>query len=325
MLATPAGKADHLVDRGPVLPLQALDDRQAGLDLVDAAGADRQPLPIVAKGQGEVVELRSHRSQALDRRGQSRIDRDQLVEALLDLGQRAQNRSLFLEEQRVAFLGQGGQPAHVGLHDLLAPQVFFFTARKAGLLDLSGLELEGLAAPFGLAPVPPQLFESGHRLLPGPVGATDEGEVSVQARVGIEAGKMGGRVQQALRLVLAVDEGEVRREIAEHVQGNHRAVDRRPALAAGQDLAADHHLGPLGGKTQGAEDGFGGRQINEGLDHGAILARPDDLGGGARSQDQSERVHENRLPGACLAGEDRKAAVQIQRCLGYDRNVADFE
>ncbi len=265
------------------------------------------------------------RGQAFGRSGKRGIDGDEVVESLLDLTKRSQDRSLVLEEEGIAFLGQRGQATHVGLDDLFASQVLFFPTDEARLLDLARLELESLASPLGLAPVAAQGIERGDGLFPGSVGAPYEPEVALQARIGVEPREVGGGIQESLRLVLPVNECEAGRQVAKHVQGNHGAVDRRPALASALDLSTNDDLGAFDGKPQGAEDGLCRGKVAESLHHCTVFAGSDDLGRGTGAENQAEGIHENRLAGPGLARENRKPPVQLQGGIGHDRNVADFE
>ena len=79
----------------------------------------------------------------------------------------------------------------------------------------------------------------------------------VEAGVVVEQVEVGRGVEQALRLVLAVERGEERGQLAQERDGHQRAVDRGPAFPGGMDLAADHDLVVLHGQAVLLQERFG--------------------------------------------------------------------
>ena len=123
--------------RRAVLPLEPLDERQARLDLVEPAGADLEPLAVVAQEQREVVELGAHGRPSPPGAAGTGIDRAELLDALEDLPEPREHRRLVLEEQRVGLAAQAGEPAGVGLERLLAAERLFLAGLERRLLDLA--------------------------------------------------------------------------------------------------------------------------------------------------------------------------------------------
>ena len=132
-------------------------------------------------------------------------------------------------------------------------------------------------------------------------------------------------IQQALRLVLPVDGGEPRRQIAQHAHGHEGAVDRRLSLAGDMDLAPQHQLFTLHRQAVLLARPRGGGTLEDRLDDRAVFAGPDQLGGSPRPEQQPQRVDEDRFAGARLAGQEAQAGAELQLQLGDDGYVTDPE
>ena len=105
-------------------------------------------------------------------------------------------------------------------------------------------------------------MEAGHPLrLAGQAGVAVE---ELQVRLGIE---------QALRLVLAVDAGDARRQVTEHREGHQGPVDRGPALSLGLDLAPQYGISVFRGQTVLLQEGRELQTLHHGLDDQLALAR----------------------------------------------------
>ena len=98
--------------------------------------------------------------------------------------------------------------------------------------------------------------------------------------------------------VLAVQHDERRTEIAERGGGGERVVDEGAAASLTRDFAADDHLGAVGA-------------LENGLDGGEVLARADEVGARASTDEQTDRVDEDGLARARLAGNDVEAGFEL--------------
>ena len=74
-----------------------------------------------------------------------------------------------------------------------------------------------------------------------------------------------------------------------------------------------------------AADRVAGRQVDLGRDRGRVLARADQPAVGARAQRQAERVEQDRLAGAGLAGQHAKARLELELEPLDQHDVADGE
>ena len=220
---------------------------------------------------------------------------DTLQRAARGVHQRLRMRqALVLRVEFVPLVGTGREA--VDLADL--PAQALMLARQVGLFGLRGAHrLAGLA---------PLAEGGGHR--PG----LDLGEAVQQLA-------HAGRAGQALPGVLAVDVEQMLGQLAQLGDGGGAAVDPRAALALGVDDAAQQQrvLGAVGGVEAGflQPGGEGGGAVELGRDLGAGGALAHDGGVAARAQGQLQRVDQDGLARAGLAGEGGETGgeVQLQR------------
>ena len=69
----------------------------------------------------------------------------------------------------------------------------------------------------------------------------------------------------------------------------------------------------------------GGGEVEGSLDYGLRGAGTDDVRRGALAQQQREGVHQHRLAGARLTGEDVEAGCDGERDVGDDGQVANAQ
>ena len=113
--------------------------------------------------------------------------------------------------------------------------------------------------------------------------------------------------------MLAVDVDEVLGGLAQLRDGRRAAVDPGAALALGVDRPAQqqapgivgHRLSKPASASHGAE---ARRSVELGADLGPRRALAHDAGIAAAAERQLQRIHQDRLAGAGLAGQDREAA-----------------
>ncbi len=67
----------------------------------------------------------------------------------------------------------------------------------------------------------------------------------------------------------------------------------------------------------------GGRKLERAFDDGFVGAGPHHVARGALAEQQRERIHDHRLAGAGLAGQDVEAGLERQRDVGNDGEIAD--
>ena len=61
------------------------------------------------------------------------------------------------------------------------------------------------------------------------------------------------------------------------------------------------------------------------LDRGALGARPNHLGAAPAAQDESQRVHEDRLPGSRFPGQQVESRPQVERQVANDCQIGNVQ
>ena len=138
-------------------------------------------------------------------------------------------------------------------------------------------------------------------------------------------------------LALAVDVDQPLAEPRQDGGGDGAPVDARGAAAPGGDLAREDQrlvavagglvvkaeLGQQGAHLGGAPRVAGRVEREDALDARARRAGADELGAGALAEDRAERVDDDRLARAGLAGERVEARPEVEPQPVDDREVAD--
>ena len=113
-------------------------------------------------------------------------------------------------------------------------------------------------------------------------------------------------------------------ELAEPPDGDEDAVDEGLARALVGDRALDEELAVLRLGQAGQVDGLAG-DVEDGLDEGLALARPDEVGGTLVAQDEADGVDDDGLAGAGLAGQDGEAGVEMDLEVLDRRQIPDAQ
>jgi len=122
---------------------------------------------------------------------------------------------------------------------------------------------------------------------------------------------MRRRIQQCLVLVLTVELDQPRRQILQRARGGEPVVDEGATAALRRDFAANQQF-----LAAGFEDGF---------DERALFAGPDEVAGRAAAEQEADRLDENRLPRAGLAGQDVQAGLELDLDRVDDGEMLDAE
>ena len=70
---------------------------------------------------------------------------------------------------------------------------------------------------------------------------------------------------------------------------------------------------------------YGGRKLERAFDDGLVGAGPHHVARGTLAEQQRQRVHDHRLSGAGLAGQDVEAGLERQGDIGNDGEISDPE
>ena len=154
----------------------------------------------------------------------------------------------------------------------------------------------------------------------GNCGAVSAGEriQQRQARTGVEGQH---------RLVLGVDDRQVRSKLLEHGHRCRLVVDEDASLAAGGDLAPQDELAVIGVASMplasSAATSAGESASKTADDDGLLRPVANGVGGSFVAQQQGERVDEDGLSGAGFAGQQVEAGSELHGHVVNDRVVFD--
>ena len=227
--------------RRTVLLLQTLEQREPVFDLLEPLGRGVDPGGVRAQEEREVLELRLDDVARLEVRREAAVDRRQICQALPDdrrapEGRRARPRRAPRRRRRTAAAAGRRWPAPAASPRARRPRRA--SARRVSISV--ELERQELGARGVLPRVGEQPFALGVD-----VAARSRTPRRRTPRSGVELGErveqveVGGRVEQDLMLVLAVQVDQDARQIAERGAGGQRAVDEGAAAALRRDLAPE--------------------------------------------------------------------------------------
>src|SRR5207302_7652383 len=147
---------------------------------------------------------------------------------------------------------------------------------------------------------------------------------------GVEDVALRVRPEQRLRLVLAVQVHEQRPQLGEHAHGGGAAVHPGAGSALPRDFPLEDQVPVFGlhpqggqGRSKAVEGGRG--EFKGALDDGLVGAGAHDVGRGTLTQQQSEGIHQHRLPRPRLTGEDVETGGEGERDVGDDGEIADAQ
>ncbi len=151
--------------------------------------------------------------------------------------------------------------------------------------------------------------------------------VGLVAGAGVEPSALHlGRHQTEL-LALGVDAQQMRRHRGQQAQGHRLVVDEDPVAPRAADHPPHHELvlaRPQPGVGQ-QPPGFV-RHLIEGARDGELFGLgADQVAGGTRAGEQTERIDQDRLAGAGLAAEHVETRLELDRDVGGDGEVLDVE
>ena len=133
----------------------------------------------------------------------------------------------------------------------------------------------------------------------------------------IEDLQLGGREHQAAVLVLAVEREQAARQLAQLADGDRATAEIGPRATVGADAARQHKLAGVHRKMLAAQ-AFG--ELEHTLDVGLRRTRPDDPRARPPAEQEVQRMGQDRLAGAGLAGDHVEAADQLEAGLLDQQN-----
>jgi hypothetical protein len=331
-LGQPPGRAVGVGQHGrlvvAVLALQVTQERDAGVDLVEAARVDQHLLGVGAQGGGEVGDLGGERLGAAGQLAKRRVvaagpgqgagggpERGRGAGVVVAAEQLVGDGGRLLQRLGVGEpLGLGFQLGRLPHPDLGGADLVELVAQQVGLAG-------ALAGPGGqlvqLAGDLPQAAPAGGEL--GPRAEHRRPGEAVQ-QVALDAG-----AEQALELVLAVHLDQRPDDVGDGGHGGHAPLQLRAAAAGGLHLAGDDDLAVLGGHPGGLQRGGHPGDVGQqaALDQGLRPADADRAGVGPLAEQQREGVDHHGLAGAGLAGQHVETRGDLEVGIVDHPEVAD--
>jgi hypothetical protein len=299
------GEGDHVVEGGAVLAAQLVQQLATGADGGQPLGVVVDALAADAHVGGDVGQLRGHGAEAVGRAGEGAT-----------VGQRRQGGGDVVAGRTVA--GERGHRGggrllvrhRVGEDVLLGVEALVLVGSvDAGRVELGDLEPQkvDLARPGSV--VAPQFGEG--RVDGGDRGARLGERFEVDASEAIDRAALGGRAEQRLVGVLAVQVDEIGAQLRQRRCRRQAAVDVGPAAPdAGHD-PSQHHLAVAGDEPA--------------LDHGLVGPVAHDARIGAPADEQLDGLDQHGLAGAGLPGEGGHAGPEDERHVVDDAEVTDAQ
>ena len=150
--------------------------------------------------------------------------------------------------------------------------------------------------------------------LPACRGRTHGIALGLVAGVAVQQGQLAGAREQGLVFVLAVDLHQLPGQLGQLGQGGRATIDPGARTAIGADHPPQLALAILVQVvvTQPRHRGRGGGQVEVGRQFGPFAAMADHAAVGAQPGQEAQCVHQQRLAGAGLAGNDGHARAELQ-------------
>ena len=150
---------DRVLQRGPVLVLDPLEQREPIFDLLQLRGRRIDPVGVAAQEERQVFELRLDPVAGIDVRRKLRIDDGQLADTLPDAAEPAQHRVVALVQRRVALFAEPLDALGVGQHPAGGRELLVLPRPWRRLFDLPELKGNQVEARRLFAAVHPRSFE----------------------------------------------------------------------------------------------------------------------------------------------------------------------
>ena len=220
------------------------------------------------------------------------------------------------------------EPSGVGETGPLGGECGQFVGLQAERVEFAHHVTQQVEAIVAIARVVFELCERRGAIEPLAMQARESGRERFAARIGVEQAPLGCGLEQRLELVLAVDLGEQGADLAQALYGDLLAIEVGARFAFTGDHATHDELvvglDALLGEPA-AHRRVGGAKV-EGRDDlcpGSIVA--DGLGTGSSAHGELQRVDEDGLSGAGLAGEHGQSVVQFDLDGIDDREIPDLQ
>ena len=306
------GVGQHLVGRAAVLAHEALEPVVAHLEGVAAGRVDVEVVEVGAQPRGHVVELGGQTVEPPRQAAELLVERGGFAHQALRDAHRVQRRALVLA-------GQQGERARGALEKLagvtqplaLVGQTHVLARLHGRAVDLVDLEAQHVDLALALARVAAQLRQLAREGARPLVGGAERAQ-------GRRDAFAGGAVQQ-VELALELKQARVLELPVEGEAAAQRLFDRRRRAQETVHVGARAPApGQLAGHGEGAVVALEERLHRARSGPGAHQLFPALL-----AHEQPDRLGQQRLAGAGLAGDDVQARRELEARLGDEHQVVD--
>ncbi len=228
--AASAAEGDHVVERGAVLALQAVDGSEPVFDFGQMFGRGLNAARIVAHGGADVF----HADQGRFERGQRflklRLVAGQFLDLLARRTQRRSRRGIAFVEQIERIHGRVVDLLGVGQNALFVFEALVFAGLQFRVLDLAFLERPQIEQAEAVFLVALQFLDAGADADPVVIRVVHAAHLC--AGVGVEQGEPRRAVERSQRFVLRMHGGEIGADQLQHGNRGWLVVHEHASLAA---------------------------------------------------------------------------------------------
>lgn len=323
-------EGDHLLDAGPVLASEGLDEVEAFLELGKAFGIEFDVAGVAAEILMEIAEEGSRLLVLVGKGLGAGIESGELMQGPSDAAQAGEKRVVVVAQTGRGALGEFEETGRVGGALVFGGERFLLTGLEPGIADLVDLEAEEVEL-SGVG-----LFVDHEGSLLGGQGcpATMQlGEclpLGSEAAEGIEDQELPGGMEQGLVFVRSMEIDKEGTQEPESREGRRRTIDELPIGAAGRERTLQHQRTRIARIQavvgQDAVDRFAERtDVEDRLDRTEIRARPDGTAVRAFAEDQLDGPQDHRFASPGLASDGVEPGLEFQGEVGHQGEVPDSQ
>src|SRR5690606_29791882 len=312
--AEPREDTGQLVLADAVPPRERLDPGEARLDGFEPLRIGLETIPVVDQREGRLAQLDLDVRERLRRLAQRVVVLDEPLDLLPGARGERMRADLALVERLDRRLEAAGELVHVR-----EARAFGAEARGLGVLERERLELRRVEAcelelGVALRVAAAQALEPLLERAPCAKRLGDVGRERLEAAVRVEQRALIRALEQRLVRMLPVDIDEQRAETLQILERHRLVVDERArsSLLADDPAQEAAVLVVEAELLEERERGVAGRAFEQHADLGPLGAVAHGARVGPVAEREAERVDEDRLAGAGLAGHDREAGVEFE-------------
>ena len=319
----------HRIQRSPIFFAEAMQPVQSLLDLHQSCRVGLHLITIPADLIGQIPERKGrivHNSCPLDRGG---IDRFYLGDELTRDSQLAQHPLVAGIEQLMQLVGQVPELLAVHQPRTLLGQAGIFVRFHFSVRDLLILKSEQILPFTTLCDVRGDGLQFGHPVLPERIRNLILVTKGVKPAEGVQRLQLRSRRQQRLLFVLPVHIDQRAAQFFQKMNRAEVAVQIGPIASRARDDPPNENIPVAGARKAFAlkemENGMIGGQMKGCFEIGFIGLGTDLIDGGAASDQERDRIDEERFAGPGFTGEHDETGAERDSQLLDDAEIRDAQ